>query len=207
MKYNSEREERQGLFDQLSEQLQNCENERALAPFLKNNILLLRNTLNVHAWNHIVCRPEFRLGNKYIVDYIVLSADSGCWHVVLVEVQSHRDKIFNKNGFMTKQLNEAQKQIQEWKIWIGQNEYSFRQDLSVLVKGVPAQCSRVDIHTEAGAEIRDMQTVIEFTYKVLIGRREFLDQQSNQRRNQFVTFEIVTFDRLLDAAKRLDGYN
>ncbi len=194
-----------GLFEQLTEQLSHCKNESELSRFLKRNIVLIRNTLNVHAWNCVVCQPEFRLGTKYRADFLILSADSGCWHAVFVEMQSHHDRIYNKDGSMTRQLNEAQRQIQEWKMWIEEHPAEFRNSISELVADEPAQCSRVDIHRNAGAEIRDLKTFISTEFKILIGRRESLDQEMNKRRSMMGEVDIVTFDRLLDMARRLDS--
>ena len=200
----SNKKSERGLFKQLQEQLSQCKNERELAPFLKKHLLLIRNTLNVHAWNCVVCQPEFRLGTEYIADFLILSADSGCWHAVFIEMQSHQDSIYNKDGSMTRQLNEAQKQIQEWKIWIEEHPMEFRKSVSRLVDNCAAQCSRADVHVNAGAEIRDIKTVVWPEFKILIGRRSYLNQESNKRRATSGDFEIVTFDRLLDVAKRLD---
>jgi len=198
--------EKKGLFIQLQEQLKCCTKESELSPFLKEHSLLIQNALNVHAWNCVVCEPEFRLGSDYVADFIILSADSGSWHAVLIEVQDHQNKIYNQNGNMTQQLNEGHRQIHDWNIWINEHPVEFRQSISKLVSSEPAQCSRVDVHTNAGAEIRDIKTVISTTFKILIGRREFLNQTNNKRRSEFrdANIEIVTFDRLLDKAKQLD---
>lgn len=194
-----------GLYKEFQEQLSSCKKERELAPFLKQHLVLVRNTLNVHAWNCTVCQSEFRLGTDYIADFLSLSADSGRWHVVFIEMQSHLDRIYNKDGSMTKQLNEAQKQIQEWKIWIEEHATEFRDSISKLVNTCPAQCSKADIHSNAGAEIRDTKTVVSPVFKILIGRRESLNQETNKRRALSGGIEIVTFDRLLDMAKQLDN--
>lgn len=184
--------------------LEESKNEREIGRYLKENIHLVRNTLNVWSWNCVICKPEFKIGTKYIADFVVLSANSGHWNCVLIEMQSHKDRIFLKDGTASKGLREAQKQVQEWKIWIESHNAEFREYLAELVKGEPAQCSNVVRHTRAETELRDSKTVIFYKYKILIGRRGFLDEEGNQRRNYFDGIEIVTFDRLVDYAKRLD---
>ncbi len=89
-------------------------------------------------------------------------------------------------------------------MWIKDNEVTFRQQLAKLAKGKPAQCSNVSVHRLAETELRDLNTVVRYKYKILIGRRESLKQEANKRRSQFYGFEIVTFDRLLDFAKKCD---
>lgn len=193
-----------GTYEEFLNILDDAKNEREIGCYLKDNLMLVRNTLNVWSWNCVICKPEFKIGTKFIADFIVLSANSGCWNCVLIEMQSHKDRIFLKDGTASKGLREAQKQIQEWQMWIESYNAEFRGYLADLAKGEPAQCSNVMRHTRAETELRDPKTVIRYYYKVLIGRRDFLNEDGNQRRNHFEGFEIVTFDRLLDYAKKLD---
>ena len=191
-------------YKEFLEILEMAKNEREIGNYLKDNLIIVKNTLNVWSWNCVICKPEFKIGTEFVADFIVLSANSGCWNCVLIEMQSHKDKIFLKDGTASKGLREAQKQIQEWKMWIESYNAEFRGYLAKLAKGQPAQCSNAMSHTRAETELRDPRTVIRYYYKILIGRREFLDEDGNQRRNQFGGIEIVTFDRLLDCTKKLD---
>lgn len=193
-----------GNYEELLNILDEAKNEREIGRYLKDNLMLIRDTLNVWSWNCVICKPEFKIGTKFIADFIVLSANSGCWNCVLIEMQSHKDRIFLKDGTASKALREAQKQIQEWQMWIESYNAEFRGYLAELAKGEPAQCSNAMRHTRAETELRDPKTVIWYYYKVLIGRRDFLNEDGNQRRNHFDGLEVVTFDRLLDYAKKLD---
>ncbi len=192
------------IHEELLAALNNAKNEREIARYIKNNLLLIRNSLNEWSWNCVICKPEFKIGTKYIADFVILSANSGYWNVVLIEMQSHNDRIFLKDGTASKGLREAQKQVQEWKMWIESYSSEVRECLAELAKGQPAQCSNASKHIMAQTELRDPKTVVHFHYKVLIGRRSFLNEDGNQRRAQFGGIEIVTFDRLLDYAKKLD---
>lgn len=194
-----------GMYEEFYEKLNLAKNEREMGTYLKDNLNLIKRTLNVWAWNCVICKPEFRLGAEFVADFIVLSAHSGCWNCVLIEMQSHKDRIFLKDGTASKGLREAQKQIQEWKMWIENHNTEFRGYLAELAKGEPAQCSNAMKHIYAETELRDPKTVIRYYYKILIGRREYLGEDGNQRRNYFDGFEIVTFDRLLDYAKKFVG--
>ncbi len=120
-------------------------------------------------------------------------------------MQSPCDRIFIKSGEASVGLREAQRQIQDWRMYISQNEPAFRGQLAELAKDLPAQCSNACIHQRAETELRDLKTVIRYRYMVLIGRRASLNIDMNQRRTLFGNIEIATFDRLLEDARRLDN--
>lgn len=90
--------------------------------------------LNEHGWNCVLKKTQFSIGAKYVADYIVLSACSGYWNCLLIEMQSHRDPIFTKKGEESAGLREARKQINDWKIWINENEPAFREQLADFAK-------------------------------------------------------------------------
>lgn len=192
-----------GYYDDFKIELDKVQTERQIGEYLKRNLSLIR-VLNEHSWNCVITKAEFNMGGQYRADFIVLSACSGYWNCVLIEMQSPKDHIFLGTGDASKGLREAQRQVQDWSMWIKDNEVTFRQQLAKLAKGKPAQCSNVSVHRLAETELRDLNTVVRYKYKILIGRRESLKQEANKRRSQFYGFEIVTFDRLLDFAKKCD---
>lgn len=192
-----------GRYAELKQALDNAANEAGILPYLKQNLDLLR-PLNEHSWNCYIPRAEFQIGTKFRSDFVILSACSGYWNCILIEVQSPRDKFFTQKGETSAQLREAQRQVQDWKMYIDINELAFRVQLADLAKGYPAYCSRSDIHKMASSELRDPKTVVHYRYKILIGRRASLDEDQNRRRSTLNDFEIVTFDRLLDYARCLD---
>lgn len=183
--------------------------ERGLQPFLKKHTLLVRNTLNVWAWNYVDCVPEYRFGANLRPDFLVLSADSGSWNVVLVEMKSHRLRPFTEAGVPSRSLNTALRQLDDWERWLKRNDDLFRADLAKrLDRGkVPAQCSSADRHRLASTEITDRRTAIHFHYRIVMGRREHLSQEDQERRDSLYVKEreLLTFDRLLDTARRIDA--
>lgn len=194
-----------GLEEQLNMALEKASNEREIDSFLKSHLELIIE-LNEHSWNCVLKKSQFPIGTKFVADFIVLSACSGYWNCVLIEMQSHRDSIFTKKGEESAGLREARKQITDWKMWIDENEPAFREQLAVFAKDEAAQCNR-PTHTKASTELRDPKTCIFYKYKVLIGRRSFLDVERNKQRSCSSGFEIVTFDRLLDRARKIDDAN
>lgn len=191
-----------GHYEEFKAVLGTAKNEHDVDAYLKKHKELLRGIGGLY-WNCMVIQPEFPIGTKYRADFIILCACSGCWKCVLIEIQSSTTAIFNKNHQFSRELNEAYNQLADWKSYIKMNETAFRNQLASLLKGEAARCSNAAIHIWAETEIRDPMTVVEFEYRVIIGRRSSLDLDDNRRRN-FLGFEIITYDRLLDYAKRCD---
>lgn len=194
-----------GLEEKLKTVLENASNELEIDSFLKKHLELIFE-LNEHSWNCVLPKSQFPMGTKYVADYIILSACSGYWNCVLIEMQSHRDHIFTKKGEESAGLREARKQINDWSIWIDENEPAFRAQLADFAKDEVAQCNR-PTHTKASTELRDPKTCVFYKYKVLIGRRVCLDVERNKQRSYSSGLEIVTFDRLLDRARKIDELN
>jgi hypothetical protein len=183
--------------------------ERAVHTFLKANPYLVRQAFNVHAWNCVYELSEFRFGADFRADFLVLSADSGAWHATFVELESPNAKPFNRNGTPARALARGLAQLTEWEIWLEKNESLLRLQLATFLKAkrAAAQCSNAADHQLAHTEIVDPRTVIFFEYIVMVGRRAAFDQDAQERRGNFHEkgLSIATYDRLLEAAKRLDS--
>ena len=189
------------IYTQFHDCLKFAKGERDVTNFLKRHLYLLRGVDRM--WNAKFAAHEVKLGNDYIIDFLTLSADSGKWCVSLFEAQSSNDSIYTKKGSHTKELREAYKQLQEWKIWINHNKQLFREILAKIVDDdYPACCSNASIHTYARSELRDMKTVLYERYVALIGRRSDRTCEKNLRASEEF-FEIITYDRLLDEAQKL----
>jgi len=184
-------------------------NERDIQPILKKKQLIVRNALNVSAWNHVEVMSEFRFGSEFRADFLILSADSGSWHAVFIELKSHRVRAFTKAGVPTRSLSVALKQLDDWERWVDRFNANFRDTLSrnIKDKNIPAYCSRADRHTTAITEIVDPRVNIHTHYRVVIGRRDYLTADDQERRASYLKKgrEIVTYDRLLDSARKLDS--
>ena len=199
------------ITEQYLKVLSSAKDERMMHSFLKSRPYLIRNAFNPLAWNHISIIPEFQLVNKYRVDFVILSADSGQWFATFIELKSHRTRPFTKEGIYSRALNQGIQQLQNRMKWIRQNDIDFRQLLSDYFreKKVPSQCSRVDIHSHAFTEIMDRRTCISFQYYLVIGRRNMINSDLQFNRHLFAhdKIEIVTYDRLFDVAVKLDNPN
>lgn len=94
------------ITEQFQKVLTNAKNERDIHAFLKLRPFIIRNAFNPLAWNHISIIPEFQLSNKYRVDFLILSADSGQWFATFIELKPHRSKQFTKEGIYSRTLNQ-----------------------------------------------------------------------------------------------------
>jgi len=193
---------------ELRDVLEKARDERDVQPILREHPLLLINAFNP-SWNFHRCLPEFRLGADFVADYLILSADSGAWNVIFLELESPGARLFNQRGTPSQQASTGLRQLDDWERWLQQNPFLFRETISKLLEqeGVPAQCSGADIHALAHTEVRDPRTVIHREFILVIGRRQSLSQLDQERRGQFASRgrQIATYDRLLEAAHRLDA--
>jgi len=188
--------------------LQNTKNEREIHRFLKSRPYLVRNTFNAWAWNYVEVLPEYPLSNKYHIDFLILSADSGQWHASIVELKSPAVKPFTKGGLYSQYLNKGIKQLEERIAWFESNPVRFREQLSTHFRkhSICAQCSNADDHIYASTEILDPRTCISFQYFIVIGRRKMIPHDFQSRRHPLGLnrIEIVSYDRMLNAAEKLD---
>ncbi len=99
-----------GYYDDFKIELDKVQTERQIGEYLKRNLSLIR-VLNEHSWNCVITKAEFNMGGQYRADFIVLSACSGYWNCVLIEMQSPKDHIFLGTGDASKGLREAQRQV------------------------------------------------------------------------------------------------
>ena len=130
---------------------------------------------------------------------------------MLVEFESPTDKPFTKNRTPSASLAKGLSQLDEWEIWTNKNDGLFRDRLSkyLLACHIPAQCSNASDHLWAHTEVRDPRTVIHHDFVVVVGRRGNFDQDAQERRGVYYDHQriIASYDRILDAAKRIDWEN
>ncbi len=186
--------------------LERGKGEREIFAYLKKNKDILISAFCT-SWNYKTCVPEFCFGNDFKSDFLILCANSGFWTAIFIELESPNGAIYLRNGTSSKVLRVAQRQVSDWKNWIRVNESYLRQRFGSCFKDskVSAQCSKVDDHNLAETEITDSHTVIHYDYKIIIGRRSSLSKINQERRSN-ENNEIITFDRLIEVAKRLDEF-
>jgi hypothetical protein len=175
--------------------LKAAKDERPLQEiFVKYPYILLRQFNG--AWNYYTIIPQFGLAGQYIPDFLIISGDSGCWHLYFIELESPKAKVFNKDGKPSRQLATAQRQITDWAMWLSANKDFLIQRLSELL---PAWMAKTGGTTPS---LLDKRQHIDVGYHIVIGRRMEMSEQDKMRRaywspTPYSTGTIVSYDRFL----------
>jgi len=198
------------LEKKLSELLDTSSNEREIHSFLKENPLIIRNTFAT-SWNYAQVFSEVWFGTDYRVDFLVLCANSGSWSAHMVELKKPTTNLYNSNGDESKEMRLVKRQLEQRKTWVDNNKSYFRKEISGLLSSdFPAMCSSIDEHILAKNEVQDPHVVIWDQYHAVIGRVSGMSESERKRRREQMRIggwgapEIVTYDRFLHIAKRLD---
>ena len=140
--------------------------------------------------HHFSCVvPEYPLGADYRLDYLLIGKNSIGYHFVFVEFEdvnvAYRLKTANS---VTNSVRKGFEQIGNWKRWMGEHREYF-------LKGNGIQ------------EISSNVPLWGFNYCLVVGRREKMDDMSNQLRGEEQQKEhglkIMSYDRLVDYVKLL----
>lgn len=65
--------------------------------------------------------PEFRLGNDYRADYLLIGKGSGGYEFIFVELERPNGSVALKNGHLGQVIRGGENQIEDWKLWIDSN--------------------------------------------------------------------------------------
>lgn len=134
--------------------------------------------------HHFSCVvPEYNLGAEYRLDYLLIGKNSLGYQFVFVEFEDvnvdYRLKTVNaESDKVRKGLN----QIRDWKRWINQNK-----DYFLSADGI--------------REFSNNVFPWGFHYALVVGRRDKMDEMSNQLRGELqseVGVTIMSYDRLVD---------
>lgn len=178
-----------GRFDELLNDT-NC-GERELQRFIESNKFILSCIPDCSAAGISYVFPQEKLGSEYVPDFLIASWRSSFFKWIAIELESHKHKIFTRNGDPTKELSHAIRQIQDWRTWVQSNiDYASRPrdknglgliDITPRLKGI-----------------------------ILIGRRSIDSAPTTQLRRQMsqdLNIELHTYDYLLDQMKSVKELN
>lgn len=190
-------------------QLLDCSqtNERDVHAFLKQYQRVIIDVFNISG-NYYICVPEFRFGNDFRADFLVLSADSGKWNAAFVELEGPHDAIMLKDETPSSRLRTAQKQISQWEDYFTNHTATVRHDIAKILKGrddVPAFNKLARQNTSAFIELANPETWIKRNYHIVIGRRSgrYSDNTNEPCPGFGYGEQVVTYDRLLDKVKEI----
>jgi hypothetical protein len=181
--------------------------------------MLMVRLFNV-SWNYYLVASEFRFGNDHRADFLVLSADSGRWHAVFIELEGPNDIIYLKDGLPSKKLRAAQKQVTDWEKFCRSRTDHVKQEIAKLLKPrkVRAQNRLMGQGGFSHDEILLPDVFLHDQYKIVIGRRKsFADEPINHMPAPGHGYhpQVSSYDRIYDCLvdheenryiERLDEY-
>lgn len=176
--------------------------ERDVHAFLKRYPLLMVHLFNV-SWNWYGVIPEFSLGTKYRADFVVVSADSGSWHAVFIELEGPHDQIYLGDGAPAKKLRAAQKQVSDWKKYVEAHKGTVKQEIAKWLrpKNVVSQNKLMGKGGRAHDEILLPDVFLWDKYKIMLGRRTSFAAEREHHMpapGAGYTPQVSTYDRVID---------
>ncbi len=182
--------------------------ERHIHAFLKRNPQLIVTAFN-WGWNHVFLVPEFQLGTKLRTDFVLFGGYSGGWNVRFIELEPVGARLYLKDGTPSKELRVALRQISDWREYARMHEAHLRDELShAMVSKNVYMVRHKAVNRFLENHIRDPREIIHWYAHIVIGRRAKLTEDEQRRRARgidFVDADIATYDRIVDAAEKLDA--
>ena len=153
--------------------------------FIPGSILYDFNTGNHDAYLF----PEQKLGNDYIVDYMLIGKNSDGYKIILTEFENvNTSYCIETNNMESESVRKGLVQINDWQRWMDQNRDYFSNSLGLIQKGI---------------EITTYNTF----YCLVVSRRDLMDDRSRNIRNQKMfeshNLRIISYDRLEDNIRRM----
>ena len=145
---------------------------------------------------------KFRLGSAYVADFLVVGYRSFGFPVqcVLVELESPQAKPFTKSGVFSAQLNQAIRQVADWKSWMKEH---FSEFAITVANEIGSRYEGADPALD-----KNLRSAI-ISFKIVIGRRAQLNRANKEHRatsyemNRGV--EIMSYDRVGDSIRYAAG--
>jgi hypothetical protein len=168
---------------EFEEVLDAAKNEQTMQTFLAMHRHLLAEHLGGGHCRWVV--PQPRLGAELVPDFLIGEKHSYGHVWVAVELESPKAKAFTKAGTPGKELNQAMRQIRDWREWLTTNINYARNPKS-----------------EGGLGFTEIRPKLDGL--IIIGRRADYDPSTNAHRQQFREdgIEVHSYEYLLDAARR-----
>jgi hypothetical protein len=180
--------------------------ERSVLAWLKKNPTVLLRTL---AFGRYIV-AEFPFGTDFRADFVALGPFSGGFDVHFVELEPPNVPLFTKNGTAAKRLAGAVTQIDSWRLFVEKNRNCVLRELSKFMKTRELIfADKSEPMDNCGRSLYHPNSSLHWSYKIIIGRRAGLSEKQIEQKASFRThhdIEIMTYDRLLETAAKLDAY-
>ncbi|HZM01495.1 MAG TPA: Shedu anti-phage system protein SduA domain-containing protein [Candidatus Saccharimonadales bacterium] len=191
----------------LTSALAHSDTERPVCAWLKRNPLIISHGLGGFP-RYVVA--EFPFGSEFRADFVRLCPSSGAWDIDFVELEPPGSDLFTRQGVPAKRLNSAMAQVDTWRAFIETNRPSVLRDLSRFVQKKELVFRHRDHEpaNDVGQTLYDPKSWVRWSYFIVIGRRKLLSDDELRKKAAFLDHHnivVLTYDRLLDAAKNHDA--
>lgn len=143
--------------------------------------------------------PEFRLGDDYRADYLLIGKSSGGFEFVFIELEKPSGRVTLKDGHIGQVIRSGEYQIEDWKKWIDSNFYK----LSCFFE----EEKRIDVSLPEEFYQYDSTRV---HYVVVGGTREDYNEktyETRRRKERETGILLLHYDNLFDASEELLARN
>lgn len=133
--------------------------------------------------------PEQKLGNEYVVDYMLIGKEAGGYSLILVEFETpNTDYLISTANMESESVRKGLTQLQDWKRWMDINREYFMRNIGLSQFGI-------DIPT------------YKIFYYLVVSRRRYMNKLAIEVRGLSMyernNTKIVTFDRLSENVRKL----
>lgn len=96
--------------------------ERTILNFIRDNkaYFLIASILELYRFGHhnAYIFPEFKLGNSYQVDFVIVGKSSGGYEFVFVELEHPYKNVIKADGNLGDAFRKGLAQVDDWKLWL-----------------------------------------------------------------------------------------
>jgi hypothetical protein len=151
---------------------------------------------------------EFPFGTDHRADFVLMAPFSGGFDVQFIELEPPNEKLFTRTGTPAKRLAGALTQVLDWKIFVEKERHAVLRELSKFAEKEELLWKLgTEMKDNAGLPIHRPKAWINWYYHIVIGRRKSLSEVELGRKAALLAahgVDVVTYDRLIDGARRLD---
>ncbi len=196
--------------DEFEAFLDTTEGELEIAGYLKARPWVLYWSLCRAGGHARYVLNEFKLGNQFTVDTLILNSYSGVWEAIFVELESVTDPVFTKRRTPTQCLAQAIKQCDDWAEFAEQNRDLLRRDFVRCAKRFDklGYTSQREPSNYTGDLLADPSSFLQFRYVIVIGRSTRMSPETRAlmgRVGARHSVDVVSYDRLLRLAQARYG--
>ena len=139
--------------------------------------------------------PEFRLGEDYRVDYLLIGKSSGGFEFIFIEFEKSNGRVTLKDGHLGQVIRGGENQIEDWKFWLDTNFSKLKTFFD----------SEKQIGTILPSEFYNYDST-RMHYVVVGGTREDYNEATyaiRRRKERETGIVMLHYDNLFDASERL----